>query len=74
MGMSHDFSPKHAGRNCNGIMDYGDSEDAWSECSRDDFRAQYAVQLRTTGKHCMESESGVQFTVTKNHFVNFFSS
>jgi hypothetical protein len=56
MGMSHDFSPKHSGRNCNGIMDYGDSEDAWSECSRDDFRAQYAVQLRTTGKHCMEGE------------------
>ena len=39
---------------CNGIMDYGDSADEWSECSKDDFRAQYALQIRTQGHHCMK--------------------
>ena len=33
-----------SGRACNGIMDYGDSKDEWSECSKGDFRAQYALQ------------------------------
>ena len=47
-------SLSHTGKGCNGIMDYGDSKDEWSECSRGDFRAQYALQMRQQGQHCME--------------------
>ena len=55
--MSHDFAMKHKGRNCNGIMDYGNSEDIWSDCSKDDFKANYELVLVKKGQHCMEGEA-----------------
>ncbi len=55
MGLSHDFASKNAGRGCNGIMDYGNSDDVWSQCSREDFVANYElVTMARGGGHCME--------------------
>ena len=54
MGMSHDFAAKNAGRGCNGVMSYGNSDDIWSQCSIDDFRANYEIVVMNLGQHCME--------------------
>lgn len=53
-GMSHDFAPQFAGRDCNGIMAYGRSPNVWSECSVEDFKATYELELIKKGRHCME--------------------
>ncbi len=56
LGMNHDFAGKNAGRGCNGVMNYGDDAlDEWSECSRDDFVANYElISMTRGGGHCME--------------------
>ena len=53
-GMSHDFNGKNEGRGCTGIMDYGEAEDVWSQCARDDFRSHYELYVASKGKHCMK--------------------
>ena len=55
MGMKHDFAPVHKHKGCNGIMDYGDSKDYWSQCSQSDFINEYQVKKkRFGGKHCLQ--------------------
>ena len=45
MGMSHDFDDVHGGQNgqCNGqgFMSYGNHQQKWSTCSKNDFLALY---------------------------------
>ena len=54
MGMTHDFTYPHKTKGCNGIMDYGESEDKWSECSKSDFIAQYEAKTLGNKPHCMK--------------------
>lgn len=55
LGMAHDFDPKHSGKGCSGVMDYGDTPDTWSSCSANDFIAHFDSVLMYQGKHCMKS-------------------
>ncbi len=66
MGMSHDFATKNRGKDCSGIMDYGNSENHWSQCSARDFTANYELVVMNKGQHCMEGEHHVHmFLVLK---------
>ena len=59
MGMSHDFDDVHGGQNgqCNGqgFMSYGNHQQKWSTCSKNDFLALYNHPLypkRSYYKNC----------------------